>query len=135
MFLYFFLRHMNIKKRPLKRLKEKQAYLHSIRWLSTLIKVIRIRLANLYCQTNNWHPITKGSGANEPPHWILEIQHVSFNLEVYMYMLQNNVQCLRSRLKSSIWCHEFQRTLWSLCAKVINNISLHFTFCNFKTIS
>jgi len=39
--------------------------------------------------------------------------------EIETYMLQNNVQSLRSTLKSFIWSHDF---VCRLCAQVIHNM-------------
>ena len=34
-------------------------------------------LANVYREIHNWHALSQGSSENEPPYWILEIQHVN----------------------------------------------------------
>ena len=109
--------------------------------------IARFSLANVCRQIYTGHVVTNDSYVNEPPYCILEIQLASkYNMidnkdisylwkkkfwilsNIEVYMLQNNVQCLRSTLKSFIWHHKFLR---HLCAKVVNNILLYLIFCNF----
>ena len=63
---------------------------------------------------------------------IFEIIFCQILFGIEASMLRNKVQWLRSTLKSFIWRPELLQRLW---AKVINNISHHFNFCNFYTIS